>query len=79
MEDLHFENMVQYEAKLKNDKNMTISINNKLSELCYNGPNQRKSSEPGYRVSQTIEHDAIATEPHHSYSIEVTPNNGQAF
>ena len=42
MEDLHFANMVQYEAQLKNDINL----------------GEQKSNAPGKRMAQTIDHQA---------------------
>ncbi len=47
MEDLHFANMVQYEAQLKNE------MKQKTNEIHLG---ERKSSVPSKRMAQTIDH-----------------------
>ena len=58
MEDLHFANMVQYEASMRQEdiEKKSNTLNNKLSEMCY-AEDERQSSLPNNRMAQTIEHE----------------------
>ena len=58
MEDLHFANMVQYEASMRQEdiEKKSNTLNKKLSEMCY-AEDKRQSSLQNNRMAQTIEHE----------------------
>ena len=59
MEELHFANMVSYEAQMKQEKDLARTANSNLTELVLGAGEHRKrqSSVPARRMAQTIEHD----------------------
>ena len=59
MEELHFSNIVQYEANLlknhQKDKNSSASAS--FADLVIKAPHARESSVPNRRMAKTIDHD----------------------
>lgn len=74
MEDLHFANMVQFEATMKQEVIKRHTLNDQDGQMCF-ADGHRKSSVPNNRMAQTIEHEPTAD---HNHSIQVI-QNGERF
>ena len=67
MEELHFANIIQYEASLAKQKNEDISVNASFTDLSAKIPVPRQASLPNNRLMKTINPDE--DQRHQSHSI----------